>query len=145
MDRDGNVYTASDLGITQSNWQSILTQTYKGEALASNQNVNKGIFNSDFSSVVTVYSYDADGNLIGSMGYEVETPEGENLADGTIVTALKDGRTFTLGTVTGNDGSRTETVLTVYEGKYLALSGAIKSISDHIMGLVEYFDATENE
>ena len=32
MDGNGNVYAGSELGITQGNWQSILTQTYKGEA-----------------------------------------------------------------------------------------------------------------
>lgn len=149
MDKDGNVYAASDLGITQSNWKSTLTQTYKGEALASNQNVNKGIFNSNFSSVVTVYSYNADGTLntssdpytFGSKAFEVEDPASAILADGTVLTS-KDGLTgFTIGTQTNADGSYTETVLTVYKGMYLPLSDSIKNVSDHLMGIVNYFDA----
>ncbi len=148
-DGDGNIYTSTDLGITQSNWKSVLTQTYKGEALASNQNVNKGIFNSDFASVVTVYSYNADGTLntaaepysFGSKSYEVVDPEGAELADGTVLTAKDGSGTFTLGKQTNANGSYTVTVLTAYKGQYLALSKAIKNISDNIIGITRYFDA----
>jgi hypothetical protein len=43
------------------------TEIYKGEKLASNHNVNKGIYNSDFSSHAAVYTYDKSGKLILTM------------------------------------------------------------------------------
>ncbi len=149
MDKAGTVYTLSDLGCGQYTWNSVLTQTYKGEALASNQNVNKGIYNSNFSSTVTVYSYKADGTLdttadpysMGSQAFEVVDPASENVEDGTVLTSLDGTKTFTLGKKTNADGSYTVTVLTTYKGKYLALSQAIQNISDNIMGIVRYFDA----
>jgi hypothetical protein len=116
-------------------------QLYKGEPHASNQNVNKGIYNCDFSSVVTVYQYDKNGKLIDSMGYEVETPSSEHPKDGEVLRALDGGESYTIGTVTGSDGVTTKTILTAYEGKYVAFSDAIRNISDHVMGLVKYFDA----
>ncbi|MBO4979758.1 MAG: DNRLRE domain-containing protein [Clostridia bacterium] len=138
MDEHGNILPAKDIG-------GIYYTTYWGDAMASNQNINKGVYNNNFNSTVTVYTYDRNGKLTDSKSYEVLTPESEHPADGTTLTARKDGRTFTVGTVVGEDGGYTETVLTVYKGKYLALSGAIQSISDHMMGIVNYFDANENE
>ena len=49
------------------------------------------------------------------------------------------GTPLTLGRAETADGF-TETILTVYEGKYLAFANAIRSISDHIIGIVRYFD-----
>ena len=69
----------------------------------------------------------------------------ENPAEGTVLIGKKDGATYTVGSVTNADGGVTKTILTTYEGKYLALSGAIRNISDHIMGIVAYFDADANE
>ncbi len=138
MDENGKILPESATG-------GIPFEKYKGDGKHSNQNVNKGIYNSDFSSTVTVYQYDKNGKLLNSMGYEVETPASENLADGTVVKALKDGSTYTIGTVTNSDGSVTKTILTTYKGKYLALSNSIRAISDHIMGLVDYFDADCND
>ena len=130
MDADGNILSAAEVGEYET--------VYKGEKMASNQNINKGFFNSDFSSVVTVYEYAKDGTLIRSMGYEVEKPESEDVADGARLVG-KDGTVYTTGTVKGADGGYTETVLTVYEGKYLALARSIRKMSDHLIGLIEYF------
>ena len=130
----GEILTAQQVG---GNYRTL----YKGEALASNQNVNKGIYNGDFSSVVTVYQYDAKGKLIDSMGYEVETPSSEHPKDGEVLKALDGGASYTIGTVTNADGTVTKTVLTAYEGKYVAFADSIRKISDHVMGLVKYFDA----
>ena len=114
-----------------------LTMVYKGEALASNQNVNKGLYNSNFSSVVTVYEYDANGKLIASMGYEVEHPESNEPEEGSVLTG-KNGQSYTIGRVDTADGY-TETVLTAYKGQYVAFAKAIRGISDHIIGLLNYF------
>jgi hypothetical protein len=114
-----------------------LTTVYKGEALASNQNVNKGLYNSNFSSVVTVYEYDANGKLIASMGYEVEHPESNEPEEGSVLTG-KNGQSYTIGRVDTADGY-TETVLTAYKGQYVAFAKAIRGISDHIIGLLNYF------
>ena len=130
----GEILTAQQVG---GNYR----QLYKGEPHASNQNVNKGIYNCDFSSVVTVYQYDKNGKLIDSMGYEVETPSSEHPKDGEVLRALDGGESYTIGTVTDSDGVTTKTILTAYEGKYVAFSDAIRNISDHVMGLVKYFDA----
>ncbi len=132
MDREGNILPASEIGEYET--------VYKGEKIASNQNINKGFYNSDFSSVVTVYEYDKDGELISSMGYEIEKPESETPAEGTRLVG-KDGTSFITGTAVNADGSYTETVLTVYEGKYLALAHSIRLMSDHLLGLLEYFSA----
>ena len=53
----------------------------------------------------------------------------------------KNGEVYTVGTAARPEGGTIETVLTVYEGKYLALARAIRNVSDHIIGLVNYFDA----
>lgn len=146
IDASGNVYPLGNLysGST-NNWRSSFTQTYAGEGIASNQNVNKGIFNGNLSSVVTVYTYNADGTLnltggadhMGSSSYQVVDPDSENA---TTLTSKDGTKTFTVGTVTNGDGSYTVTKLTVYKGKYLALSDSIKKISDNIIGLVNYLD-----
>ena len=130
----GEILTANEVG---KNYVEI----YKGESLASNQNVNKGIFNNNFSSVVMVYTYDRNGKLLGSKGYEVQKPESENIPDGTVLKAADGNATFTIGSKTESDGTVTVTKLTVYEGKYLDLAKSFKGISDHIIGLVKYFDA----
>ena len=132
MDGDGNIYTAAQVGEYDT--------VYKGEAMLSNQNVNKGIFNSDFSSVVTVYTYDATRKLIDFMSYEVEDPKSAYPENGTVLKGTKEGKSFTLGTVQNKDGTVVTTMLTVYEGQYIALSDSISFISDYIMGLVRYFD-----
>ncbi len=128
----GEILTAAEVGTYR--------ETYHGEAMASNQNVNKGLYNVNFSSVVTVYEYDKDGKLISSMGYEVEKPESETPEEGTRLMG-KNGEVYTVGTEVGADGGTTETVLTVYEGKYVAFAQAIRNISDHLIGLITYFDA----
>ena len=132
MDAEGNIYTAAQVGEYDT--------VYKGEPMMSNHNVNKGIFNSNFSSTVTVYTYDAKGKLIDFMGYDVETPETPYPSDGTVLKASKGNRTFTLGTVKNSNGTTTQTILTVYEGRYIALSDSICFVSDYLMGLVRYFD-----
>ena len=131
IDENDNILTAAQVGTYQ--------EVYKGEPMMSNQNVNKGIFNSDFSSVVTVYTYNFAGKLIDFMSYEVETPDTPYPNDGTVLKAVDDSRTFILGTAT-NAGTTTKTVLTVYEGRYIALSDSIALVSDHLIGLVRYFD-----
>ena len=132
MDENGKIFTAAQVGAYDT--------VYKGEPMMSNHNVNKGIFNSDFSSVVTVYTYDVTGKLIDFMSYEVEDPESAYPSNGTVLKGTKDGRSFTLGTVQNKDGTRVTTMLTVYEGRYIALSDSISFVSDYIMGLVRYFD-----
>lgn len=128
----GQILSAAEVGTYR--------EIYHGEAMASNQNVNKGLYNINFSSVVTVYEYDANGKLISSMGYEVETPESETPEEGTRLFG-KNGEVYTVGTAINAEGGTTETALTVYEGKYLAFARAIQNVSDHIIGLVNYFDA----
>ncbi len=113
---------------------------YKGADMHSNQNVNKGLYNGDFSSTVVVYEYDGAGNLIGSKGYEVEHPESRKPEEGTVLTG-KNGGSYKVGTVTRADGSYTETVLTAYKGQYVAFADAIRKVSDHLIGLITYFDA----
>jgi hypothetical protein len=89
-----------------------------------------------------IYEYDANGKLISSMGYEVEHPETRYPEEGTVLTAADgSGATYTIGTKHKNGGSYTETVLTTYKGQYIAFADAIRSISDHMMGLITYFDA----
>ncbi len=111
---------------------------YDGEPIASNMNVNKGFFNTDFSSVVTVYRYKG-GELISSESYKVKTPDSETPEAGTVLTAENGGRSFTVGTAQEGDVT-VETVLTVYEGKYVALMSSVKEISDHLVGLIQYFE-----
>jgi hypothetical protein len=117
------------------------TTIYRGEALASNQNVNKGIFNSNFSTTVTLYTYDSNGKLISSEAHEVQKHYDDVALEGDLLIS-KDGKTaYIIGTKTNADGTYTETVMTTYEGKYVELASAIRSISDHLMGRVAYFDA----
>jgi hypothetical protein len=130
----GEILTAQQVG---TNYREL----YHGEPMASNQNVNKGFYNSNFNSTVVVYTYDKNGKLLESKGYDVQTPENEMLASGTVLKSLDGSKTFTVGSTTNADGTRTETVLTVYDGKYVALATAARSISDHLIGLVRYFDA----
>ena len=132
MDEQGNIIPVSEV----KDYVTI----YTGEKIASNQNINKGFYNSDFSSVVTVYTYDKNGELLSSMGYEIEDPAKEDVADGTRLVG-KDGTVHVTGRATNADGSYTETVLTVYKGKYLALANSIRKMSDHLLGLLEYFAA----
>jgi len=132
MDEDGNLIAKEQIGEYEMVWN--------GDGIASNQNVNKGVFNSTLRSVVTVYSYDKNGELLSFKSYEVKDPGAETLPSGTLLRAYKGDATFTTGRETTEDGSYTETLLTVYEGKYIAFADAIKSISDHIIGIVNYFD-----
>jgi hypothetical protein len=150
MDDSGKVWEVGDL---PGEWKDDFNQDYKGESIASNQNVNKGIYNSDFTSVVTVYSYNADGTLdvlsdpysFGSYSYKVQDPASENVKDGDVLTSLDGTKTFTIGTVTNADGSYTKTVLTAHEGKYIALANSFKEISDNLIGIINYLDANANE
>ena len=130
--KTGKIYTAAEIG--------TYTTVYAGADMHSNQNVNKGLYNGSFSSTVTVYSYDKSGTLLSSKGYDVEHPSSRTPASGPVLKG-KDGKTYKIGTVKASDGSYTETVLTVYKGQYVALADAIKNVSDHLMGLVKYFDA----
>ncbi len=134
MDVDtGKIYSAAEIG--------DYTAVYNGAGLHSNQNINKGLYNGNFSSVVTVYEYNKYGTLLSSKGYElVNHPESRSLEEGTALEG-KNGNFYTIGTVTNDDGSYTETVLTAYKGQYVALSNAIRNVSDHLIGLVTYFDA----
>ena len=125
---NGKIVTAAQVGTYR--------EAYKGEPMMSNQNVNKGIFNSDFSSVVTVYTYDSAGNLTNMMSYEVQDPTSEK---DTELQSLDGTKTYIIGEKTTN-GQTIKTVLTVYKGRYIALSNSIRSVSDHLMGLVHYFD-----
>ena len=131
MDEDGHILHVDEMGEYE--------RIYSGDGIASNQNVNKGIFNSTLRSVVNVYTYDQSGKLLSSKGYEVETPASETPPSGTVLRTLKDGTPLTLGRAETANGY-TETLLTVYEGKYLAFANSIKTVSDHIIGLVRYFD-----
>ncbi len=140
IDPEGNVYGPNELGITQSNWKTKLTPSYSGEPMASNQNCNKGIFNTNFSSVVTVYTYE-NGKRVAYESYEIND---QNLAtaypaSGTKLTSKDGTKTFTIG-----ETATTKTVLTVYKGKYIALADSIETISDHIMGIVKYLDKDEH-
>ena len=131
IDKEGKVYSAATIGLAD--------RMYNGDGVASNQNVNKGIFNSTFDSVATVYTYDKDGKLLASMSYAVEDPATATPADGEMLLGL-DGGVYIIGRVAKADGY-TETVLTVYKGTYLPFANALKTISDHVIGLVNYFDA----
>ena len=150
MDKNGNVYARTDLHSGASSaWSSAFTQTYKGEALASNQNVNKGIFNSDLSTTVTVYGTTASAYDFGSTTYEVLSVNGSesfsetDFVSGATLTVklagydLAEDKTGMTKTVTFDANTK----LTTYMGKYVALADSIKSISDNIMGIVNYFDA----
>jgi hypothetical protein len=132
MDENGKILTAAQVG----EYDTI----YKGEPMMSNQNVNKGIFNNNFSSTVTVYTYNSAGKLTDFMSYEVKKPDSMYPENGTVLKAASGNQTFTIGSVKNSNGTTTTTVLTVYEGRYIALADSFSMISDHIMGLVKYFD-----
>ena len=129
----GEIFTAEEIGAYEV--------VYKGADIHSNQNINKGIYNGDFSSTVAVYTYDKSGKLLKSEAYELaDHPSSRTPKSGTILTG-KNGKTYKIGTVKKSDGGRTETVLTVYKGQYIAFADAIKNVSDHVIGLIKYFDA----
>ncbi len=134
MDVDsGEILTAEEVG--------EYTVVYKGADIHSNQNINKGLYNGTFSSTVAVYEYDKTGKLIRSKGYDLaEHPKSREPEAGTVLTG-KNGKLYTVGTATNSDGGYTETVLTAYKGQYVAFADAIRNVSDHLMGLVTYFDA----
>ncbi len=134
VDENNNMLMADQVGEIET--------IYKGEPVASNQNVNKGFYNVNFSSAVTVYTYKGD-MLTDIQTYEINKPASADLPNGSKVTAIS-GKTYTLGTVKEGNVT-TETVLTVYEGKYLALTESVTDISNHLMGLVGYFDADMNK
>jgi hypothetical protein len=139
--RDRHVDTFMDAGVIRTAAEvGEFEEVYKGEPMASNQNANKGIFTCRFESLVSIYHYDKDGKLLGSEGYAVEKPESETPPDGTVLKALRSDARYTVGTAMDADGGYTETVLTVYEGKYVPLSNAIRKISRNVMNLVKYFD-----
>jgi hypothetical protein len=117
------------------------TTVYRGEALASNQNVNKGLYNSNMSTTVTEYTYDKNGKLLSSEVFAVRPHYDDEAREGDLLIST-DGRTaYIIGRQDNNDGSYTETVMTTCEGRYVELTAAIRSIGDHLMGLVKYFDA----
>ncbi|MBO4979304.1 MAG: DNRLRE domain-containing protein [Clostridia bacterium] len=128
----GEILTAAEVGAYET--------VYKGADIHSNQNINKGLYNGTFSSTVAVYTYDRNGKLTESEAYDVEHPASRTPAAGTVLTG-KNGVSYTVGEVTHADGGRTETVLTVYKGQYVAFADAIRNVSDHLIGLVNYFDA----
>ncbi len=150
IDAAGNIYKTKDLcnGNDPSQWRNYIKESdYKGEPMASNQNINKGIYNNDYSSTVTVYTYNSNGKLasgkdasFGSMSYEVTNATTEKPIDGTVLNGAN-GKQYTIGRVNNSDGTYTITELTTYEGKYLALADSIKNISDNIMAIITYFDA----
>ncbi len=169
MTEDGSVYWLDFFydgdpknwaNATTADGQKIFEKTYSGEALASNQNVNKGFYNNNFSSTVTVYTYNADGTLriflyedeetttmdleemltFGSVSYEVADPESAYVADGTVLTSKDGTKTFTLGKKTNDDGTYTVTKLTTYKGRYIALTDSIKTVNDNLVGLIGYLD-----
>ena len=152
IDPDGNVYLFSDLyyGVRDP-WESR-TKTYAGEAIASNQNVNKGIFNGDFSTTVTVWntnpSYTNDYNF-GTTTYEVLSVNGntgftiDDFKTGAELTVKKAG--YDLATdktgMTMNITFTANTKLTTFNGKYVELSSSIQNISENLLGIVNYFSA----
>ena len=134
MDKDGNLYTVADAGLVELNIDP-------GDKIASNHNCNKGIFNRNYKSVVTVYTYDANGQMIDLKSTWVKDPASYDLADGTKLTALYGGDSFVVGRKDNSDGTYTVTKLTVYKGVYFDLARSMRNISDHVIGLVKYFDA----
>ncbi|MBO4979306.1 MAG: DNRLRE domain-containing protein [Clostridia bacterium] len=134
MDVDtGKLLSAAEVGEYRT--------VYEGAGMHSNQNINKGIYNGTFSSTVTVYEYDKDGELVSFKGYDLkEHPQSRYPKEGTVLEA-KNGDLYTVGTEKTADGGHTETILTVYKGQYVAFADAIRSIRDHMMGIIKYFDA----
>jgi hypothetical protein len=132
MDENGKILTVGEVGEFE--------EIYHGEPMASNQNANKGIYASRFWSLVSVYRYDKDGKLVDFMGYEVKKPESETPEDGTVLVSPKGDKTYTIGEVKNADGGVTKTILTVYEGKYVALARSISRVSKNMLGLLKYFD-----
>ncbi len=133
IDKEGNIYEAAEVG-------DDFVTIDKGDAMMSNHNCNKGIFNRNYSSTVAVYSYDKDGKLLGSKSYWVITPDSDTPANGTILIAADGSQVFKIGKEVASDGSYTVTELITYEGTYIALANAMRNISDNLMGLVRYFD-----
>ena len=129
----GEILTAAQVG----EYETI----YKGEGLASNQNVNKGIYNTDYSSDITVYTYDKDGKLLNSSVFEVKPHETGVAVDGDLLISADGKKAYIIGREDMPDGTYTETVLSTHEGRYVQLASAMRNIGDHIMGLIRYFDA----
>ena len=134
MDVDtGKIYSEAEIG--------AYTVVYEGAGLHSNQNINKGLYNNTYCSTVTVYEYDKNGKLIGSKAYDlVDHPDSRYPEEGTALEA-KNGNLYAIGTAPTADGGHTETILTVHKGQYVQFADAIKNISDHLIGIVTYFDA----
>ncbi len=133
LDKDGNQYTAAQAGIVDT--------IDEGDLMMSNLNVNKGVINRNYTSTVAVYTYDASGKLLGSKSYHVEHPDSAEPTDGTVLMALDGSQSFMIGRVATSDGGYTETVLTTFEGTYVALTKAIRAISDNMVGIIQYFNA----
>ena len=66
--------------------------------------------------------------------------EGSTLEDGTVLASPKGDKTYTIGEVKNADGGVTKTILTVYEGKYVALARSISRVSKNMLGILKYFD-----
>lgn len=133
MDKEGNIYSKDQVG----KFDTI----DPGNAMMSNHNCNKGVFNRNYTSTVAVYSYDANGKLLGSKSYWVQHPDSDTPADGTVLTSLDGAESFKIGKAVNADGTYTVTALTTYEGTYVALAKSMRNISDNLMGLINYFDA----
>ncbi len=128
-DAEGRLVSASEAG--------ELAIVYCGEPIASNQNVNKGFYNADFSSAVTVYT-SREGILLYSRTCKVKDPVKADMACGSVL-ETPSGERFTLGRI--RRGERIEeTVLSVYRGRYLALTHAVADISRHLVGLLAFFE-----
>jgi len=152
IDPDGNVYLFSDLYYGKQDYWEDRTKTYAGEAIASNQNVNKGIFNGDFSTTVTVWdtnpSYTNDYDF-GSTTYEVLSVNGNanftatDFKTGATLTVKKAGYDLATDTtgMTMNITFDANTRLTTFNGKYVELSSSIQNISENLLGIVNYFAA----
>lgn len=136
MEANGRVLTADEAGEVEP--------IYIGEPIASNQSVNKGFFNCRLDSAVTLYRYDGAGILLGAETFPVKTPDSPIPAEGMVLTSVDGKKTFTVGRKDEN-GITTETVLTVFDGQYVALCDSVKAISNHIIGLVRYFDENNTQ
>ena len=129
-----NLLTDEDAGYVAQNAGGNFT-------VATEEDGTVYVHNLDTGRAGVYYVYDASGKLLGSKSYHVEHPEEAIPADGTVLTALDGSQTFTVGTAANADGSYTVTELTTFKGTYVALARAMRNISDHLMGLVNYFDA----
>ncbi len=133
LDKENNLYTAEQVG--------AVDLMDEGDLMMSNLNVNKGVINRNYTSTVAVYTYDKNGKMIDIHSYWVETPDSYEPAEGTILFGLDGSGIFTVGRKNNADGSYTETVLTTYDGVYVALASAMRKVSDNLIGLVKFFDA----